>query len=111
MKYCHPKLASAGVITSDVGRRQQRAPAKFAAATAGPVSHARGATSGRNEKKKGDGMVIGFGCRDRDWMRKVSGNLGSSATNQNFEIILKFNFSEQFIRVNFRDVTNLPHLK
>ena len=23
MKYCHPKLASAGVITSDVDRRQQ----------------------------------------------------------------------------------------
>ena len=24
MKYCHPKLASAGVIADDVGRRQQR---------------------------------------------------------------------------------------
>ena len=23
MKYCHPKLASAGVIAGDVGRRQQ----------------------------------------------------------------------------------------
>ena len=55
----------------------------------------------RNEEKKEDGTVIGFGCRDRDWMGKVSGNLGSSATNQNFEIILKFIFSEQFIRVNF----------
>ena len=51
--------------------------------------------------------MIEFGCRDRDSMGKVSGDLGISAMNQNFEIILKFNFSEQFIRVNFSDVTSL----
>ena len=30
----------------------------------------------RNEEKKEDGTVIGFGCRDRDSMGKVSGDLG-----------------------------------
>ena len=29
MKYCHPKLASAGVIAGDVGRRQQSSKVEF----------------------------------------------------------------------------------
>ena len=37
--------------------------------------HARRSVT-RCEGKKGDGMVIEFGCRDRDSMGKVSGDLG-----------------------------------
>jgi hypothetical protein len=41
----------------------------------------------RNEGEQGDGTAIGFGCRDRDLMERVPGDLGSSTTNQNFEMI------------------------
>ena len=44
MKYCHPKLVSAGVIASDVGRRQQQAGAALPPAamdgSTGPTSAA-----------------------------------------------------------------------
>ena len=41
----------------------------------------------RNEREQGDGTAIVFGCRDRDLMERVPGDLGSSTTNQNFEMI------------------------
>ena len=40
-----------------------------------------------NEGEQGDGTTIGFVCRDRDLMERVPGDLGSSTTNQNFEMI------------------------
>jgi len=42
--------------------------------------------------KKGDGMVTKFGCQDRDSMGKVSEDLGSPATNQNFEKKIEIHF-------------------
>ena len=41
----------------------------------------------RNEGEQGDRTAIGFGCRDRDLMERVPGDLGSSTTDQNFEMI------------------------
>ena len=63
--------------------------------------HARRSAT-RCEGKKGDETVIEFGCRDRDSMGKVSGDLGF---RDDLSPTIKNIFSAWFVLVNFRAVT------
>jgi len=87
-------------------KKREIALAGFAAATA--VRQARVPVGDTLRGEKGDGTVIEFGCRDRDSMGKVSGDLGF---RDDLSPTIKNIFSAWFVLVNFRAVTNLPHLE
>ena len=68
-------------------KKKERERAEIAAVIATGRARAPVGRDARNEGEQGDGTAIGFGCRDRDLMERVPGDLGSSTTNQNFEMI------------------------
>ena len=69
------------------GREREREMAEIAAVIATGRAHVPDGCDVQNLGEQGDGTAIGFGCRDRDLMERVPGDLGSSTTNQNFEMI------------------------